>query len=45
MAAPRAFAVLAVLAISQPAPAAWIWVEGEKPAKSTMHRHPYWYDQ
>ena len=25
--------------------AGWIWVEGEKPAASTMHRHPYWYDQ
>ena len=22
-----------------------IWVEGEKPAKSTMNRHPWWYDQ
>jgi hypothetical protein len=25
--------------------AAWIWVEGEKPMRSSMHRHPYWYDQ
>src|SRR5438067_13263934 len=25
--------------------AAWVWVEGEKPFRSTMHRHPYWYDQ
>lgn len=24
---------------------AWIWVEGEKPVRSSMHRHPYWYDQ
>lgn len=23
----------------------WIWVEGEKPAKSSMHRHPWWYDK
>lgn len=22
-----------------------IWVEGEKPTKSTMNRHPWWYDQ
>lgn len=21
------------------------WIEGEKPAKSTMNRHPWWYDQ
>lgn len=24
--------------------AAWIWVEGEKPTKSAMNRHPWWYD-
>jgi len=39
------FAILITLAHSQPVQAAWIWVEGEKPVKSTMHRHPYWYDQ
>ena len=30
------------------ASAAWaetIWIEGEKPIKSTMNRHPWWYDQ
>ena len=42
---PCAFAVLATLVLSPPARAAWIWVEGEKPTNSTMHRHPYWYDQ
>ena len=42
---PWAFAVLATLVLSPPARAAWIWVEGEKPTSSTMHRHPYWYDQ
>jgi hypothetical protein len=42
---PCAFTVLAALVLSPPARAAWIWVEGEKPTKSTMHRHPYWYDQ
>lgn len=23
---------------------AWVWVEGEKPYKTSMHRHPWWYD-
>ena len=22
-----------------------VWIEGEKPLKSTMNRHPWWYDQ
>jgi len=22
-----------------------IWVEGERPARSNMNRHPWWYDQ
>ena len=22
-----------------------LWIEGERPAKSTMNRHPWWYDQ
>ncbi len=22
-----------------------LWMEGEQPTKSTMHRHPWWYDQ
>ena len=22
-----------------------IWIEGEKPTKADMHRHPWWYDQ
>jgi hypothetical protein len=35
---------LIVMSTEWPARAAWIWVEGEKPAASTMHRHPYWYD-
>ena len=25
--------------------AGWVWVEGEKPFKSSMVRHPWWYDQ
>ena len=28
-----------------PLRAAWIWIEGEKPAVNKMHRHPWWYDQ
>jgi hypothetical protein len=39
------FAVLIVLVLSQLAHGSWIWVEGEKPVRSTMHRHPWWYDQ
>lgn len=27
------------------AKASWIWIEGEKPYQSTMHRHPWWYDK
>jgi hypothetical protein len=23
----------------------FVWVEGEKPVSSTMHRHPWWYDK
>jgi hypothetical protein len=36
---------LPLLLLSAPAGAVCIWVEGEKPVRSTMHRHPYWYDQ
>ncbi|HUY33771.1 MAG TPA: hypothetical protein VMV69_13555 [Pirellulales bacterium] len=25
--------------------AEWIWVEGEKPAKASMNRHPWWFDK
>jgi hypothetical protein len=38
-------AILVLPAIATTANATWIWVEGEKPAASTMHRQPYWYDQ
>ena len=24
---------------------ATIWIEGEKPARHTMNRHPWWYDK
>lgn len=45
----RAWAVAAAvvgLALSGAgARAGWVWVEGEKPVRSTMHRHPWWYDQ
>jgi hypothetical protein len=33
----------AISALQSPARAEWIWVEGEKPVKQSMHRHP-WYD-
>ena len=39
------FAALVVILAALPASAATIWVEGEKPARSTMNRHPWWYDQ
>ncbi|MDB5173192.1 MAG: hypothetical protein JWN51_1965 [Phycisphaerales bacterium] len=40
-----ATAALAGLLLSAPLKAAVIWTEGEKPVKSTMHRHPWWYDK
>ena len=39
------FLVLVCLLPPSPLRAAVIWVEGEKPVRSTMHRHPWWYDQ
>ena len=40
-----AAAVVAVVVASSVARGAWIWVEGEKPSRSAMNRHPWWYDQ
>jgi hypothetical protein len=37
--------VLAISCLGSLARAETIWVEGEKPTKSTMNRHPWWYDQ
>jgi hypothetical protein len=34
-----------LLALPLAAHAASIWLEGESPASSTMHRHPWWYDK
>jgi hypothetical protein len=34
-----------LLALPLVAPAATIWIEGESPSSSTMHRHPWWYDK
>src|SRR5262249_28027109 len=42
---PSSSTVLALLVLSLPVRGSWIWVEGEKAVKSTMHRHPYWYDR
>ncbi len=40
----RLLASLIVLLFAQGAQATLIWVEGEKPARSDVRRHPYWYD-
>ena len=39
--------LVAALAASETKPvrAETIWIEGEKPVRSTMNRHPWWYDQ
>ncbi len=45
---PRRLAVALTLVILSAGPSvkgALIWVEGERPIASTMHRHPFWYDQ
>ena len=42
---PACLLALAALALPIPARGAWIWVEGEKPARASVQRHPYWYDQ
>ena len=39
-------AILCVfLFLTTAASAESIWIEGERPTKSTMNRHPWWYDQ
>lgn len=38
-------AAVAALVLACPARADVVWVEGEKPVKSTMTRHPWWYDK
>jgi len=38
-------APLAIALVPAPASGQTIWVEGEKPARATMSRHPGWYDQ
>lgn len=35
---------LTVLVQPKSARAAWLWIEGEKPTRSNVHRNPYWYD-
>jgi hypothetical protein len=34
-----------VAAMASTARGEWVWVEGEKPVRQSMHRHPFWYDQ
>lgn len=42
----RLLAMLLALACTGSAFAGeWLWIEGEKPAASTMTRHPWWYDK
>ena len=36
---------LALIAAAPAARALTVWREGEKPTRSTMNRHPWWYDQ
>src|SRR5512143_1733749 len=45
LAATAVLAGLLILFAAHPGGASWIWVEGEQPMLSTMHRHPWWYDQ
>src|SRR5689334_18028957 len=35
----------ALILAAHAAPAASIWIEGEKPSRSAVTRHPWWYDQ
>ncbi len=40
------WAAVVLISICQPgAVAQTIWVEGERPVRSSMNRHPWWYDQ
>src|SRR5947209_248140 len=39
-----AVSLIGLISTSQ-ARASWIWVEGERPVKAAMNRHPFWYDQ
>ena len=36
---------LSIALLSAAVPAQTVWVEGEKPARATMTRHPWWYDK
>ena len=38
-------ATFALFVTPKSSKASWIWVEGEKPLNTTMHRHPWWYDK
>ncbi|HWE01145.1 MAG TPA: hypothetical protein VG326_01955 [Tepidisphaeraceae bacterium] len=42
---PHALICLALLLACNPLRAGVIWVEGEKPVKSNVKRHPWWYDK
>src|SRR5947209_20614406 len=40
-----ALVLLALLSLACDSRTETIWVEGEHATKSTMHRHPWWYDK
>jgi hypothetical protein len=40
-----AIALVSGLVASRPANGGWVWVEGEKPYRATVKRHPWWYDK
>lgn len=40
-----AFIWCIVIGVASSANGACIWIEGEKPTKASMNRHPWWYDQ
>lgn len=43
---PRVIATACLLSLlASTVSAETLWIEGEKPTKSTMNRHPWWYDQ
>lgn len=37
--------LLALAALTGPVRGSWIWVEGERPTRATVQRHPPWYDK
>ncbi len=44
---PRTLCLLiaAIVSLATSARAKWIWIEGEKPTRTDVTRHPWWYDK